>query len=174
MKPSIILFLLLAFSCVNPANEFDNKLIKRIANEDINIDIPSQYSQFDFYIKCENGDVAQVGINLLRFMYKENKMDISFEEFITTVLNHQQTFAESKYIDCFSLDKEISKQYHSQDFKSFLAIYFEKSHDSFRLKKSLSENKLETLFYYCYLNNYLSSFDDPSGFHYVTKTSNLY
>lgn len=174
MKISTILLLLLAFSCSNPANEFDSKLVKKIANEDITTDIPSRYSGLDFYVKCESGDVAQVGINLLRYIYKESKTEISYEEFLKRALNQKESFAESEYINCFSLDNKITEEYHSQGFKSLLDIYFEKSDNGLRLTKSLPENELETLSYYCFLNNYMLDFDDYIGFYYIYKTSDLY
>ena len=174
MKISTILLLLLAFSCSNPANEFDNKLIKRITDEVVTTDAPSQFIGIDFYVKCENGDVAQVGVNLLRYIYKESKTEISYEEFLMRALNQKESFAESDYIKCFSLDKKITGEYHSQGFKSLLDIYFEKSNSGLRLTKNLPENELETLSYYCFLNNYMLDFDDYIGFYYIHKTSDLY
>ncbi|WP_417356908.1 hypothetical protein [Flavobacterium sp.] len=174
MKISIILLLLLAFSCSKPANEFDNKLIKRMTYEVVTTDVPSQFIGIDFYVKCENGDVAQVGVNLLRYIYKESKTEISYEEFLKRALNQEESFAESEYINCFSLDKRITEQYYSQGFKSLLDIYFEKSNNGLRLTKDLPENELKTLSYYCFLNNYMLDFDDYIGFYYIYKTSDLY
>jgi len=174
MKIPIILLLLLAFSCSNTANEFDNKLIKKMADEVITTNIPSQFIGIDFYVKCKNGDVAQVGINLLRHIYKESKTETSYEEFLKRALNQKESFAESEYINCFSLDKRITEQYYSQGFKSLLDIYFEKSDNGLRLTKNLPENELETLSYYCFLNNYILDFDDYTGFYYIYKTSDLY
>jgi len=95
---------------------------------------------------------------------------MKFDDFLREVLNQHRILGLSNKEDCFSLDNDIKDVYDKTSFDSFKNTFFEKKgSNSYLLKKNVEAEKRNTIFYYCFLNNYVILFDDYIGYYYLNK-----
>ena len=158
MKNSIILIIFLYYTSCHENNPIDinNNLIEKISKEDI--ELPSQYNMFKFYVKCDDNDVAYINVQQLRVIYKEFEINKTFYKFLSDTLNQKKHLNQNVDLECFKLDKEIIYEYENNSFQDFINLYFDKNGNNLKLKNKLIDNKMNTIFYFCFLNNYLASF----------------
>ncbi|QYJ68236.1 hypothetical protein [Flavobacterium litorale] len=169
----IVFSLLFCFCKSKKGGKFDEKLIHRIATE--NSSLPSQYDMYFFYVQCEKEQISEINVKQLQYMYNDsNTVDESFEDFLKRALHQKQNFINvNDIIDCFYIDKEVMIYYQKVNFSNFIEKYFERDNKSYRLKREFNK-KRRSIFYYCFLNNYLGVFDGYGGFYYIMKTSDIY
>lgn len=173
IKTILVILTTFLFTSCNKKNTviFDNTLIEKMSNEDATL--PSQYSMFNLYVKCKNNLITQTNIQQLKGFYKKSDRTKTFKVYLQEVLNQKMIVDESRDIDCFTLDNEVTQEYGKGNFKNFLETYFDKKENCFRLKSGIDGNKRETIFYYTFLHNYLATFDDYIGYYYLVKSSEL-
>lgn len=124
-------------------------------------------------MKCENG-FSETTIDELIFQYKNLNIKEEYGTFLQAALNHENIFSDSVLHTCFELDKQILENYLNIDFNEFTDGYFVKINDRVRLKNQMNEDQLRTIFYLCYINNYVFSFDDEIGVWYLRATEYYY
>lgn len=169
MKKLLIITLFIISSCNNNKRiNIDDELIKKLSIE--NFDSPSEYNMYYLFAKCTNSEIVQTDILQLRILYKKNKQSMSFYDFLTHILNQKTSLQKSADIECFQLDKKITEEYKAESFQKFLLTHFEKTKTgNYILKTDTSSGIIKTIFYYCFINNYLAIFDDYAGFYYIKK-----
>ena len=176
MKNSIIILLYLS-SCITKHNVcFDSRVINIISTEDINF--PSYFSGIPFFCKGENDKTILLDVQELWEMYNENTFEIDYETFLTKALNQQMVVSDKVLKDkgrsTFYLDKEVANEYRKNKFEDFILLYFENiGNNRYKLNIKIDENKRNTIFYFLFINNYLTVFDDYIGFYYAYPTSTL-
>jgi len=70
----------------------------------------------------------------------------------------------------FKINEDIEKSYISMNIDEFLNFYCKKtSKDSYTLNLNIPKSQRSTIFYYLFINNYLTGFDDIGGFFIVNK-----
>lgn len=158
-------------ACNNKSSvKFNDELISKIASEDLNL--PSRYG-FYLFAKCSNDEFVQTNIEELRVLYKRDKNNMKFDDFLREVLNQNRALDLSNQQDCFSLDDDITNVYNTTNFESFKNTFFEKKEtNSYVLKRNVKAEKRNTIFYYCFVNNYVVVFDDYIGYYYLNKIGN--
>lgn len=150
--------------------DIDNILLKKIIEQ--GSDLPTGLG-FTVFVKCEDG-YSELTIDELIAEYINMSIKEDYEVFMKRALNHQYVFRDSIQLHCFELDKEILENYYNVDFSVFIVDYFIKNNDLFILKMDVDEDKLKTIFYLCYINNYLISFDDEIGIYYLRPSKFYY
>ena len=165
---------LIFFACQkNKSIRFDENLINKISDE--NKELPSQFSSNIFFGKCSNNKIAEVYIQDLKAINKFKFPTLSYKDFLQKALNQKIAIDYEDKIKCFDLDTQIRLSYKSNDFNTFLNQYTEKVEGKkLLLKKSINEKQLNSVLYYFFLNNYLSSYDDYIDRYYIIKTSGFY
>jgi len=109
----------------------------------------------------------------LLYIYKRGSFDLDYKSFLTKTLN-QQLRLNNKDGYVFVLDKDITFQYQTRKIADFFLLYFKQdNNDRYILNNDISENQRNTIFYYLFINNYLTVFDDYSGSYYAFSTSKL-
>jgi hypothetical protein len=174
-KNIIVFFLITCFASCNENKKsiFDEKVIEKIALE--NTEYPSAFSSTPFFGKCSSNQVCLVYVQDLRAIHALKYKQIDFLEFLKKSLNQEITIDYQDKIECFDLDKNVTLFYQGNDFNSFLNLYTKKTKSNrLALKKGIKSDQLETVIYYLFLNNYLTSYDDHLGKYYVDKTSLFY
>ncbi len=174
-KRVIGLFLILFFaSCKdNKGSAFDEKVVEKIAQE--STEYPSEFSSIPFFGKCSNNQIGLVYLQDLRAIHTLKYKQLNFLEFLNKSLNQEITIDYLDKIKCFDLDKSVTLLYESNDFYTFLNLYTVKTKSNrTALKKEIKTNQIETVIYYLFVNNYLTSYDDYIGKYYVDKTSLFY
>lgn len=174
MKKYILLYLLVfILACDNDKNiNFDKKLIHKMSIEDFNL--PSEFNMLILFAKCKDDNMTETDIQQLRIVYKTNYDSISFDQFLTNVLNQNIKLEKSDDIVCFELDSEITDFYKKNSFNNFYKNYCVRTNTGeYTLKEDISYNKRKTIFYYCYINNYLFLFDDVLGYYFLISTTKL-
>ena len=178
MKNSIIILLYLS-SCITKHNVcFDSRVINIVS---ISIEeplLPPYFLGIPFFCKGENGKTILSDVQELLEIYNENSFDMDYETFLTKVLNQQMVLSdkilENKVSSGFYLDKEVVDEYKKNKFEDFLLIYFEAiGINRYELNVKVDKNKMNTIFYFLFINNYLTVYDDYIGFYYALPTSTL-
>lgn len=171
----ILLFSLFVFiiSCKKDKHvDFDETLINKIANEDFNL--PSEYNMLTLFALCNDGNITEIDVQQLRVLHQTKYKNIKFSKFLTKVLNQRLKIESSDDFQCFKLDNKITELYKKNSLDVFIELFCDKSHSKgYVLKKNISSQQRMTIFYYCYINNYLFIFDDVIGSYYLHKTTEL-
>ncbi|THF52833.1 hypothetical protein E6C50_01075 [Flavobacterium supellecticarium] len=169
------LFLLLLSCQKQPTIYFKENIIKELAQGDFTL--PSPYHNIPLFIVIENGEYCNSNITILYHIYQEyyKSKYKSFELFLDTVLNQKMALSKKDFyrmdVQYFQLDSEISKQYHKYSFKDFMDQYCQKEdNNNYSLKSEFydkfSNDELNTLSYYLFINNYQTGLDDYIGKYY--------
>jgi len=133
----ILLFCCCLLSCKKEINGIDERLIYQIASEDI--ELPSKYSNLNLYVKCKNNKIGRVNVQGLRLMYEQSDKRLSFSDFLKVLLNQNQSVEESIYVECFSINTEIEKEYIEFGIDNLINKYFIKNKTTFLLKNDINE-----------------------------------
>lgn len=149
---------------------FNKEIIDSISKE--TTDLPSAFSSIFFFGKCSSGNIALLEIQDLRGLHKIKFPNLDFHTFLEKSLNQEINVDLKDKIKCFELDEDITSMYTQNDFKTFLDLTCEKVNDgSYTLKKNINEKQINTVLYYCFINNYLAVFDDYIGKYYINTDS---
>ena len=155
------------FSC-NLKHEptFNKRIIENISNADINY--PPPYFGM-FFCKGQNGQILPLNAGELRDIYSKEFRQLNYKSFLSELLNQN---IEVKYNNHkgFILDPEVESHYKSLDINEFINFYCVKtSETSYTLNKTFPKIKKYSIFYFLFINNYLTSFDDIGGFYLIKK-----
>jgi len=169
---TVLIVLCYLLSCGKKQNiHFDDCLIKRISKEDLNY--PSLYSRYSFFCQGEKDSILFLEVRELKELFDENSLGMDYETFLTKALNQQIIFSNVNRM-VFCLDRNITYKYQTINLEKFIHLYFNSNNNrKYVLTKNISENQKRTVSYYLFINNYLSVFDDYTGFYYVFPTSEL-
>lgn len=171
----IFIFLIDLYSCSKIENpDFDTKLISKMSNEDLSSGLPSKYSTIPLFAKCNDNKIALTSIEELRAIHSLKYNDMKFFDFLSKTLNQKLDISYRDKIICIDMDKDINDDYEKNDFGTFLNSYTEKINGNLILKSSLTKEKINTVSYYLFINNYVCIFDDYIGFSYIKKTDSFY
>jgi hypothetical protein len=134
---------------------------------------PSQFLGIHFYCQGENNKILLTNADELKFVYEESHYDMNYKTFLTKVLS-QQIIINNEHGDVFSLDKNVTYEYQTKKFIDFLLSYFKNDGENqYVLTSKITDNERNTVFYYLFINNYLTVFDDVIGNYYAFSTSEI-
>jgi len=148
-------------SCSEKQNiSIDNNLILLIS-KDVG---PSLFMGISFYCQGEGGKVIQIESRDLRILYNEGAFNMDYLSFLRKVLNQQIKLQSNRSVYTFNIDKDVNKEYQSKNLADFMLLYCKiNGTGEYILKKGFTENQRNSIFYFLFINNYLSVFDDYSG-----------
>nr|WP_321374904.1 hypothetical protein [uncultured Bacteroides sp.] len=166
MKNSKLMFMFCCcifaiISCNKKQNiSIDNNLILLIS-KDVG---PSLFIGVPFYCQGEGGKVIQIESRDLRILYNEGAFNLDYLSFLRKVLNQQIKLQSNRSVYTFKIDKDVDKEYQSKNLADFMHLYCKSSGTGeYILKKGFTENQRNSIFYFLFINNYLSVLDDYSG-----------
>ena len=166
-----ILLLFVFFSLI-PCNSkqkkatFDEKLIQLISED---LKYPS-YETCLFFVQGENGKIIKLEPWELKKMYDKDYSSWNYKDFIRKALNQEIIF--KRKITTFQLNRNVMNNYLNYDFEDFIKLYCRNRLDgAYILNNKVPEDEKNSVFYYCFVNNYLTEFDDGIGVYFLFKTS---
>ena len=165
----LLLFPLTVFvSCdLKHKPNFNKHLIENISQAQT--DLPSQYSGIIFFCKSQNNRILPVNANDFRFIYSKEYNKLDYKSFITKLLN-QEIDIQYNQENSFEVNIDVENKYKSLDFNSFMDLYCVKVRNShFTLKKNVLKSQRNSIFYFLFINNYLTGFDDYKGQFIIAK-----
>lgn len=165
-----IFFLTLCCISCNTKNEvaFNKNVIERIAKEPDSL--PSQFSGILFFCKCQDNEILNLGVKELKETYLNESIDLDYYTFLTDLLNQKKTIQCISSSNKFTINEDICNQYKKLGINGFLSFYCTSNgNNSFYLKNNIPDNQKNTIFYYLFTNNYLTSFDDYMGIFVIKK-----
>lgn len=165
----LILSLLAGFiSCNIKQNpSFNEMLIERISKEPINC--PSYYSGIMFFCKSQDNKIAYLNVYELREVYSKEFRSLSYKSYLTRLLNQKIAIQYNNNKE-FKINVDIEKSYTSMNIDDFLNFYCMKtSKDRYTLKRDIPKNQRNSIFYFLFINNYQTSFDDYEGTFIIKK-----
>jgi len=157
----------------NPA--FDEKMIRILSENPIyfrKTDLLPFYASSMFFVQGGNGKILLLEPKELEEIYYESHSFLNYKQFLRKALNQKLIIkAQDKGI-AFELDREVTDNYINRSFQDFLNFYCVNSSKDNRLwlKGNLEEHQLFSIFYYFFINNYLTWFDDVVGTYYIFTT----
>ena len=165
---SILFYLTILDSCNIKQNPLFNKtLIERISKESVNY--PSYYSGIMFFSKSQENRIADLNVYELREIYSKEFRHLSYKLYLTKLLNQEIAIQYNNKKE-FKIDDDIDKIYTSMNIDDFLNFYCKKtSKDSYTLKLSIPKSQRNSIFYFLFINNYLTGFDDIGGIYIINK-----
>ena len=96
-------------------------------------------------------------------------LNLDYKLFLTKLLN-QELDIQYDNKKSFEINKFIENQYKSMDFISFMNFYCVKiSKSRYTLKNDVLKNQRYSIFYFLFINNYQTSFDDLGGMFIIKK-----
>lgn len=166
---TLIVCNLFFISCNNrKAFEFNEKLINKISNE--NLELPSSSNSIILFCRCKEKKIALTYVQELRGIYKYKYNKMKFYEFLSDALNQKIDINYEDKIECFDININVKNIYESSNFKEYINLYCDKyDGETYRLKKSISNDELKTVLYYFFMNNYLTTFDDYAGYYFLNS-----
>lgn len=178
MKKFLALFLivLMFFSCQRQQDAFSAQMIQKLST--IEDEVPSVYNSLDLFIMINDSMIVQRSINDLFRNYKENYSEEfkSFDVFLDEVLNKdfklsRKTNDKLLYLDGFTLNMHIKKEYDKIGFENFLKKYSKNgSRNDIELelnKASIKEEEYLSIAYLLYKNRYDIAKDCYLGKDYI-------
>ncbi len=158
--------MLLILICVKCNTEqhtpFSENLIKNILEEDQNN--PSSFFNFQFFCKCQDNKILPLDIYEIREVYLEEFNHVDYHDFLTDLLNQRIDIQCENQDNKFTIDQTVKKLYNEKNLNEFINFYCTKKRNNlFWLKSNIPDNQRNTILYFLFTNNYLTSFDDYSG-----------
>jgi hypothetical protein len=172
MKKRFVIHLLtmifVLFGC-KPQNSLhiNNDFIKEISQEDQNLQVESNV----FFCKCQDNLIVRLTLNQLRELFRNSTSFNNFEKYLVATLN-QRIKIDCKDIDnTFELDPIIKTHYEKMGIDHLLKSFCTQSgNDTYYLSPKMPQNQLNTILYYCFINNYLIGEDDYLGAYVILKS----
>jgi len=147
---------------------FNEHLIANISNA--STDLPSHYSEIKFFCKSQDNKIILLDANEFRYIYSKEYSKLDYRSFLTKLLNQELAIEHYNDKKKFKIDDDVEKHYLSMDIKDFLNYYCKKlNEDEYSLKPDIVENQRNSIFYFLFINNYQTSFDDVGGFYIIKK-----
>ncbi len=171
MKKVLILIVgILLMSCSSQKEvRFNEDIIDCIVEESPSL--PSQFLNYNFFCKNSNNQILMLGVYDLRDIYKKKYSWMSYKDFLTEALNQRLLIAHNSFIT-FDLDKTVEREYRNNKLEDFIKIYCDEYRRDFYNLKPVDKYLENTILYYLFINNYLSSFDDYSGVYGIAGIHN--
>lgn len=172
MKQIFLFLIFFMISCNNQEIYFSSEKIDKLAEGDFSL--PSPYFSIYLFVKLDNGEICKTNIDALYYVYEKFYVsDYSkFNLFLYDVLNQKKKLNKTNFshidIEYFEIDDEIKSKYKNLNFKDFKDFYCEnKDSKEFILKQdiynSYSIEKLNSVFFYLFINDYQITLDDNIG-----------
>jgi len=164
----LILLLLLSISCNENQNSSSHrKLVERILKEDINY--PSQYGNVLFFCKCQENKIVVLSIYDLRELFVKHKSN-SRSKLLTDLFNQSIKVSCDGYDKRFSIDEDIRNLFHKDGLNKFIdSQCIRKGDKYFLIEKNITTVQQNTILYFLFVNDYISSFDDNLGEYIIYK-----
>lgn len=133
---------------------------------------------FDFvFVQGKNDYIIRLEPRELREIYNKGKFKMSYKNYIRRALNQELVFDTGSRDFVFQLNPDVTDNYINNDFIDFLEIYCDSwKRKYYELKPFSPEYKFSpengfyeyqtfesSIFYYAFINNYVSSCDDNLG-----------
>jgi hypothetical protein len=171
-KHSIILILLLmicSLSCnTRQKVTLNENFIKSISEENQNT--PSRFFNLLFFCKCQDNEIQYLNVYELRETYSEDYSNINYHTFLTDLLNQRIKIKCKNQKNKFKIDENVRKTYKEKNTNDFINLYCTKKGDNlFWLKSNTIAEQRNTILYFLFANNYLTSIDDYSGAFIIRK-----
>jgi len=158
----ILIIIFIFISCSYNDREFINKnLIDSISKESSKL--PSKFITIMFFCRCDDNTVMPLNIYELREIYLTEYSKLTYKSFLIKLLNQRITV---KYNNNkrFKIDKIIEKSYQQVEFNEFIHLYCEiRNTKLYILRSCIPKNQWNSIFYYLFINNFQTSFDDYEG-----------
>ena len=163
-----LVFLTCFISCnIKQDPPFNKTLIERISKESVNY--PSYYSGIMFFCKSQDNKISSLNVYELRNIYSKEFRHLSYKSYLIKLLNQKIVIQYNNNKE-FRINEDIEKNYTSMNIDYFLNFYCKKtSKDSYTLKLSIPKSQRNSIFYFLFINNYLTGFDDIGGFFIIEK-----
>ena len=165
-----ILFLLTcSLSCSTKQNyPFSKSFIQSISKEDQKF--PSRFSNILFFCKCQNNEILSLSVYEIREIYLSEFKRIDYSTFLTDLLNQKQAIHCRNQDKTFKINDDVKRHYSEMGVDEFVGFYCTNLRsDLYVLKNNISTDQRNTIFYFLFMNNYLTSFDDYSGTFKIRK-----
>ena len=172
MKRTFLLLVILSsffYSCKTKSEiAINDNLLKEISQE--NQSLPSQYSSFILFCRCQNGNLSIINTHTLRELYKKASIKNDYHSFIKELLDQKIKLECSTQAEWISIDPLIMNQYEKMSFRKFLFTYCEKkSKNKYFLKDDIPDNQVKSILYFLFINNYFSSEGDYIPGYFIIK-----
>lgn len=165
--------LIISVSCntkENKIEKFNPKIIDIISKEDFNY--PSTFTPFLFFGKCESNKVAILHVQELKMIHELQYRDLEFVDFLNQILNQSIIINCSENFYFFYIDSRVNDVYRKEGFIDFSKQFCDViDSNTLMLKKNITKNQRNSIFYFFFRHNYLSYFDDKTGRYYLRNTS---
>lgn len=165
----LILFFTASFiSCdTKQKPTFNKRLIESISNEQI--DLPSHYSEIVFFCKSQNNRILSLNANEFRDIYSKEFSNLDYKLFLTRLLN-QEIIIQYNTDKSFDINKTVEDKYKRMDIDSFIDFYCIKVGKSeYTLKKNIPKSQKNSIFYFLFVHNYRTTFDEYGGVFIIKK-----
>ena len=147
---------------------FNERLIENISNA--SADFPSYYSGIKFFCKSRDNKIILLDANEFRHLYSKEYSKLDYRSFLTKLLNQELAIEYYNNKEKFKINEDVEKHYLSMGIEDFLNYYCKKTiEDRYSLKPNIVENQKNSIFYFLFINNYQTSFDDVGGFYIIKK-----
>lgn len=146
--------------------KFNENIIDCISNE--SAFLPSQFLNYTFFCKGSDNKILIFGVYDLQRIHEDSYNQMSYKSFLTKALN-QNLLISKPSPKAFDLNKEVQHDYNNNKFEDFINKYCEKHNDDSYTLKTKNCEYISSILYYCFINNYLSIFDDYSGAYKILK-----
>jgi len=168
----VLMVMVLSLTCVTCNTKrhvpFSEGLIKTISEEDQNF--PSSFFNLQFFCKCSDNKVLPLNIYEIRELYLKEFSHINYRVFLTDLLNQRIDIQCKDQNETFTINETVQKLYKEKNLNDFINLYCKEKKDNlFWLKKNIPDNQRNTVLYFLFINNYLTSIDDYSGAFVIRK-----
>ena len=160
-----LLFVLFYSCCSNSAENYLTKedLIRFISQN------PSIHPPVFLFCKIGENQYGLIDSYGLEKNFNNYNASMDYKHFVENVMNNKIQLSCDDMYDCFQLNDTITFFYENNDWEVFLNKYSHNwSNDIYAVNDMYVKDKL-SIFYYMFINNYFTSFDDISGFYSIGK-----
>jgi predicted N-acyltransferase len=181
VKKLVFLFglVLILTSCQKKEVHFSQEMIEKLGVVDDKS--PSIYSSFDLYVMVNDSLILQRSINDLFRYYKQNytREFKSFNAFIDEVLNNNfKINQKASFLDGFTLNQKIQKEYIELGFDNFFKKYSKissRKDSNLELNKTfLQEEEYLAVVFLLYKNEYDIVKDCSLGIDYIVERETIF
>jgi len=172
-KYLILLILFLMNSCSDSSINMNDNVITELAKGDFNF--PSRHGFLDLFVSFEKKEKVATNVNTLHhvFITRYSKKYAEFKSFLSDALNQKLIFNKNDFgkhpIFVFTLDDLVAAEFKSYQTAKLLRKYCnDKGKGQFALKSKYSD-KLLSLLYCFFINNYQITTDCYIGEYYISS-----
>jgi hypothetical protein len=143
-----------------------------------NINFPSVFIGDYFFCKIDENYVLLTDVRDFRELHKKYYPDMNYKMFLTQLLNQKIVvqIKDNEWItgDIVKLNEDVERQYNALNIDNFISLYCEDIKTCFVLNRNVPREFRNTIFYFLFINNYLTGYDDNIGCYIISKTSRYY